>query len=264
MHVARNAEKLGIITLTKQFQDIVQARQADASASCDEAKALTLCFSSQNDALDFAGKLVEDGNGWLTANNIDFVERYRIGELYLVLKVTTGAGSAEYDFVFFSVPSGERDTYWPSERCAFHDHTAAHDPDGSEQAVFVGRTEAVHGPEEVIPSFVCLERGKERSDIRRQIFAAPFNDIIKISGGSREGKISILGVSDARSFGGRIASLVKGRSKIVDRIGSNIAQGVGNGLGEFDFMRLGDSIRLGLDNRGGLGNLNRAISGVSA
>lgn len=84
-----------------------QASAASAAPSRNEFDAATLCFSSHQDALDFARHSAEHSNWMLASNNlIDIVERYRKGELEIVLDICSRSSAKKYNLIFIAIPSG--------------------------------------------------------------------------------------------------------------------------------------------------------------
>lgn len=81
--------------------------------SHDQTKASGLHFDSQQDALDFASHCVENANRWLSANNIDFAERYENCDVNLALKASIAGESEVCDLVFSAIPTA---TFSDSER----------------------------------------------------------------------------------------------------------------------------------------------------
>jgi hypothetical protein len=182
-----------------------------------------LSFSSHQDALDFARNGIEHANGVAALNPVEFVKAYKERNLAIVLKVTAGCDAGEFDLIFVAVP-----LHGAEFEATRHDHVleaspAGKHPDRDQQSVLVGITKLVEGPEGVIPSFVRIERAKQRTDFRREVFAPPLGHSIKISNRVPEGEIGVLGVSLSTEDSGGVSGLVKRRSKRLDSLDGSIA-----------------------------------------
>lgn len=211
---AKRCILLHIITLTKQRAIHSQAAipataGVGAPARSNKADPPALRFSSAEDAINFARDGIEDSNRRSGRDAVKLVKRYVEGELHIVLKLAAGVDHREYDLIFFAVKEGGNNPY-PTGHDSFIDHHAsAVDANGHQEPVFIGVTQFVQGPEGVIPSFMWLERAKERADIRRQIFAPALNVRIEVNNTVPEGKVSILRLSDASPHGDGIPALIE-------------------------------------------------------
>src|SRR3990167_9483603 len=162
------------LQLGKLIVDIATGQVEDRVEDRRNPHAVALRFDSRDDASDFVRHLVEDANRWVSTHDLgNIVERYKDGELEVVLYLSVLPYDRVYDLVFFSVPFGSGDLNGRSDDMeTVNAHSAANRPDRREHSVLVGYGEAVHDPEKVIPSAVRLERHQERTDFRRQILAS--------------------------------------------------------------------------------------------
>jgi len=211
--------------------------------------AAALCFRSPQDAINFARDGVEDAKRRAAFDAIEIVECYKEGKIYVVLKVRAGIDLSEYDLFFFAVKGG----------CE-HPHTAAataghlHSIDACistgntnrhEESVLVGVTEFVQGPEGIIPSLLRVERAKERTDFRRQVFASAFNVRVQFGRGVGEGEIGVFWGSHASPDRNGISTLVQSGSKSLNGLNGNICPAIRDFASKLKAMG-GDSVSIRL------------------
>jgi hypothetical protein len=211
----------------------------------DKADAPRLRFNSQNDALDFAGHCVENGNRWLVAHDIHFSKRYEEGEIDIVLELTIWADATKYHLVLFAIPPRYRQSAGGQKAT-----TEIHSSDShlcGQETVLASVTKLVECPDKVIPSFVRIERAKERYDIRRDILASSFNASFKSDHIVCDGEVGGLGVNLPIRDGCYESGLIEARSEPFDNFIGEIRQTVWQGLCELNLVKLVDSIRVGLD-----------------
>jgi hypothetical protein len=124
-------------------------------------------------------KSAENINRRFAAGDLQLINRYHEGHLHIELKMASGTDAAEYDLILGAVPSRHRYTAMASNAPPLHMHSRD-DSDRDQELMFVGVTEAVQGPQGIIPSLVWIERSKERQDFIRDVVAAfAANDIVK-------------------------------------------------------------------------------------
>jgi hypothetical protein len=125
-------------------------------------------------------------------------------------------------------------------------------PDRDQQPMLRAVCHFVDCPDEIVPSLVRLETPKEREDVRRQIVAStPTNNAHFQAGGVvSNGKVSVLGIGLAGSEGRCESGLVERGSQFLSHGDRVVNEVVGDGMSQFDFMRLVDSIRMWLNNMG--------------
>lgn len=210
-----------------------------------ESEPPTLSFGSHQDALDYASNVVEDANRRFVAHSLDFCERYRYGELDIVVKLVSHRGMGERDLIFHAVPMGwMQDSDRP--RAALDIEATGDDAKWSQKSVLVGVAQLVQGPQRIIPSFVWLEAAKERQDFLRKMLGAAASYCVVESGGIvSKGKVGGLGIGVAGSNGGSIASLIENRAKCFDGLGCRVKRSNGNWALEADSMHQGINIYLG-------------------
>lgn len=213
-----------------------------------------LYFRLNEDAFDFGRHSAQHGNGFFAFGGLRVVKRYQEAHLHVVLKLRARADAAEYDLVFAPVPDrvgdGDGAESAGSDPAALEVHSSR-DSHRDQQFMFVGVTQAVQGPDGVIPSLVWLERAKQRHDFVRQIVAAFAGDDVVEPGqvvGDRE--LGLFRVDFSSENGGRVAELVEGRPQSLKRLGGGKIAGIGNGPREFDFVQIGNAVRVFLDDAG--------------
>src|SRR5262244_423429 len=135
--------------------------------SLDKTEAPTLRFRSHQDALDFAAHSVKESARRLAAQKFDAVDRYRKGEVACHLRINSRRTGHQGDLVFLRVPgSGLRHPPVVADCTSVIDHDRGGDIERDQSAVFLGVCDLVESPENVIRSFVWLERCKEIADFR--------------------------------------------------------------------------------------------------
>ena len=218
----------------------------------DEPHAATLRFGSHADALDFASHGIEERNRMLAANNLlGMVDRYRRGDVYLVLKMLTlGPDPKKCDLLFCSVDGkvfhNQRVTSDESRNLDLHTGHC----DGDQELMFFGVNKLIQSPEGIIPSFVWTESSKDRSDFRRQILAASGQIVQHVSFSWPEGKLGGFGIGFPDQNGDVEGSLIQGGSKIVGRFKDNMGlldRGIG---GHSDLVNICNAIDIFLNDAG--------------
>jgi hypothetical protein len=144
-------------------------------------------------AVNFAGDGPQNANGWSAFDPIEFVKSYNERKHHIVLKMSAGVGFGDYDLVLFAVKDGSHDSNASSENHSIGDVPPTCHADRHQETMFVGITQFVERPEGIIPSFMRVERPKERLDFQREVFAPPLSVRIKFGGGISKRKIGVLG-----------------------------------------------------------------------
>jgi hypothetical protein len=237
---------------------IVCARQAGAvggaptyapphPSSFQETDPPALCFRTADDAVDFARHGRKNGDNWQAFDDLDFAKGYEKGHFEIVLKLSAGANDPKYDFVFFAVPFGGRNTSARDEPKGFASHFQHGHANLDKRPVFSYGARPVEGPNGVVPSLVRIERAKERDDIRRQIFASAFNNRFKASIRFGDGEIGRFGIDRARKNSRRISSLIQRGSKGLDCLSGAVRELGWDWLCEFDLVKFCQSVSIKLD-----------------
>lgn len=227
------------------------SRQAGASKSClvlDETDAAALSFRSGDDARDYARKVVQRSRNWLALQNRHVAERYREGEFNLVLEATFGSDPAEYHLVFSAVPRGHRDGA-PAQAPPLHSEAAGSSADGDQLGV-LHVCDLVHGPQGVIPSLVRLERAKQRDNVIRQVFAAPFDHVSKFRSRVGERVVGALGVGRSSQIGASKAGLIESGSQTLNDLHGEVGEESGQRFGHLDLVKLIAAVRVFLNDSG--------------
>jgi hypothetical protein len=208
-----------------------------------EADAPGLRFDSHDDALNFADKLVKDSKHWLSVHKLDIVNRYQKHDLNVHVEFTSTNIAGKCHLVFGSVPIRHMKRGVPrsGHRCEAHAlANYGHRTDGS---VFIGITELVESPDEVIPSFVRLEPANEVADFFRNFFKETVNSLIEFRLTVANGKVCKL---PSKSEHG----LIESGAEIVDNVASVPSDAEWHGLNELELVDLMNAVRVRLDNFG--------------
>ena len=207
-----------------------------------------LRFGGPQDAINFARDGIKDANRRASFDAIELVKCYNEGKVHICVKLAARVGFGDYDLILFAVEGRRFHSNAAAEYSLSDVVSAASNTDWHQEAMFIGVTELVEGPEGVIPSFMRLERAKERADFRRQVLAPPLGVRIKFDGGITKGKAGVLGLDDARADGDGIPALIQRRSQGFDCLNS----GIGPTIGDFavELKRMGrDALRVCLSDR---------------
>jgi hypothetical protein len=214
-----------------------------------QSEPLSLRFESHNDALDYASQLVEDSNRFLTANKLDIANRYKKGELEIHLRCRANRLPIEFHLVFLSIPAdipSQDESAWQF-RASPNSVTRIIQNNRTDKRVFIGITEFVKCPEEIISSFVCLEPAHKIGDFWMQVLAFPLHAVLKINSIGSEGKISEpSSLAETES----VNSLVESETEVVGGIGGDIEQELWQRLCELEFNNFLSIIRVNLTDYG--------------
>jgi hypothetical protein len=224
-----------------------------AHSQSDQSETPRLCFDSQQDALDFQAKLVQDSRDWMALNDLNFVDRYKRKEIEIVMPLcirnNEWAESNDFHLVLSAVPSvriwhGERSTVSPRRSSpSFHD--GLHWPD---DRVLVPVTQFVQCPQEVIASSVWLEPAKERLNLFRQVFG-PSDGRRHVTHVTGEGESSVSGVRFTNCDGNGIPSNIQSTSQINNHVTRDVAKLFWERSDEFYLVNLpARCLRIGFDN----------------
>jgi hypothetical protein len=207
-----------------------------------DSETARLRFDSDQDALDFAAHSVRDAQDWLAFNRLDFVDRYKSGELEIVLHIIWGTGAKrhEYHLIFGTIPCVIQRHLEKSSSPDSHMLSNKHGESRDDSAVLIRITGCVNCAQEVIPSEVRLEPKKQRLDFARQVCTSPhgFNHI-----GQRSGKRepAVLGIRFPSGGSDGVSSIVE-RSPKVDnkfsKVVTDVVQFPSEFTSWFDFVNL--------------------------
>src|SRR5215472_7174317 len=178
---------------------------------------LGLRFESAQDSLDYARNLVEDGNNWLAAHDLDVAKRYEREEVELVLEcgVLNCLGErSNYELSFLAVPDGALRTLEKScrrELARGLNGTGAH---RGHNGVLISDSYPIQSVEKVIRSFVWLKLSDERKDFIGDILAESPCRFFKFNFALVDGKVCISRISLASSNGDLEPGAIKGSAQI--------------------------------------------------
>lgn len=225
-------------------------------------------FDSHDDALDYARNIVEDSNRWLATHALDIAERYKRGVLEVCVVCRSGSDAEKFHLVFCVIPDRGLDgRAVTKELRLIEPKPARRDANGAEDRVFVGITELVQCPKEVIPSFVWLERAHEVNDIIGQVFAASVDNVLQLRCVISEGEPGGLPFPAAGNADD-MTGLVESGTKVIDGVEGDTRQSVWHGFNELELMYLLRCFRVNLSDMSvgvtlvELGNLPLKITDV--
>src|SRR5208283_926226 len=157
------------------FGRYAQRKRGVILEKSDKSKPSHLRFKSSKDAVNYAKQITEDAKHWITTYNVHLIERYIKGELQIViLNDCAGFGDGKYDLLFNNIPFGYQNCGRTIDRTRNMPMTNVHstrpNPDRSEHPVLICSAYPIECPNEIVPSFVWLERSQERKNILMEIF----------------------------------------------------------------------------------------------
>jgi hypothetical protein len=83
-----------------------QAGAAGAATLVDKPETAALRFCSHQDALDYAGKVVENSKDWLAHKTSYVAESYKRGKFEIIIEVAAGVFAENYHLIFTAIPCG--------------------------------------------------------------------------------------------------------------------------------------------------------------
>lgn len=218
--------------------------------SLDEPDSSGLCFNSQDDALNFARHCVENVRHRIAFNRSNFVKRYAVGALEVVLKLRIGGDNREYDFVLGAIiDRGRNMNSTTSGATNPKIHVSGEVKEWNQQPMLIAVVCLVQCPNQIIPSSVRLECAKERNYLGRNVFASSFDHIFEFSFGIGNREIGALGVARTGSDCHGIPRVVEGGSEAPEYVDGDVFEDVGDGA-EFDLVDFVESITVTLDHTG--------------
>ncbi len=207
--------------------------------SSNQTEAPRFRFDSHKAALDFAKHGAENAKRWLAAHSLNFADHYDDAKLEIVLRVVSVRDGKDYHLVFRCVPPG-----WPNHT---HDgnvtgpgHEVGKIGDGSNRDndfVFVGISQLVQRPENIIPSFVWLARHHHVKDFFRHVFGLASYSTLYLRDIVTERELGVP-TPGARSDGDGITGLVQSGAEIVGSIEGDPRQGGWQGFNQLDLMHI--------------------------
>src|SRR5262249_45040104 len=155
------------------------------------------------------------------------------------------------DLVFLRVPgSGLRHPPVVADCTSVIDHDRGGDIERDQSAVFLGVYDLVESPENVIRSFVWLQRCKKIADIRWQILGRSGQLVPQFVFGWRKGEFDSLQLRPLSSEGGSVTGLVENRTEIVGNVEKGAWQRLGELARELDFANMAAGLRIFIDDIG--------------
>jgi hypothetical protein len=209
----------------------------------EDSDTLGLSFDTHDDALNFADKLVEDSKHWLSVHKLDIVNRYKKHDLNVHVEFTSTTIAGKYHLIFDSVPVRHLKRGVPGNRYRGEAHTLANYGHRTDGSVFIGITELVESPDEVIPSFVRLEPANEVADFLRNFLGETVNSLHEFKLTVANGKVYKLPNKSEHG-------LIESSAEIVDNVASVPSDAEWHGLNELELVDLMNAVRVRLDNFG--------------
>jgi hypothetical protein len=213
-----------------------------------ESDSSGLRFDSHDDALNFVGKLVQHGNDWCAVNRLNFVERYKEGQIVIKLEFVSGRDFRHYQLLFLAVPSGwSKDASAQTKPPHLVDNIREHDR--AQNAVLISTSKGIQCPKEIVPSFVWVTRAYDVPNVLWQASAATFEGVLKFGDALPDREIFRMRRQRAQSVNGT-DSLIQSVSKVNDGIASVSSEGQWHGFTQFELDHLPDAVLAYLNNTG--------------
>lgn len=173
-----------------------------------------LRFNSNNDAISYADKVVEEFNRRLVENKVPNVaEAYRRVQMEIVVRLRIAAfNPADFHLIFRATP-GALD----QNTGTFVDHFAREENSANEIFMFTDVGKLVESPEGFIPSLVWLKSRHQIKDFLRDIFGSISSTTVDIGSGLAERKVCVLAGLSGRD-GNCVTELIERGPKVLDRI----------------------------------------------
>lgn len=229
----------------------------DVRESGKQLEPSSLSFDSHADALNFARHCVQNGNNWLAAHSVNIAERYERLECDVNLRLCSSRNGVDYQLQFHRIPSG-----WPDEVATTVDShvsnvgAARGDGNGNNDLVFVGVSNLVYSPKQVIPSLVWLKRDHQVEDFFGNVLGRAFYQSVLVNAPSQdfalgvpERKLSVFPVCSGEKADS-MSGLVEGGAQIDDGVERYSGQRNWHRLNELDLMYVLSSVFIRLDDTG--------------
>jgi hypothetical protein len=216
----------------------------------------TLRLGESHDPLDDGRDHDQIAVGQRTGDWFDFAKAYSEGNIEVALELSAGVGKANYHLLLHSVPFGNHQgsslARLASTRqlCIIHNNTVDCGSDLDKRFVFAGVTQLVETPEKIIPSFVRIERAKERRDFTRDVLASTFDCVIDVGRGVAEGESRELRVDLPADDCSGVSSLIERSAQVLNCLDDEVVALVRKLFDEFNLVDGPASLRVGFDNWG--------------
>ena len=220
----------------------------------DQPDALGLCFGRENDPLDLFSQFPQHGNNWRTGKHpLDFAKRYSEGEINLVAELASRTDNSIYHLVFFAIPNHCGNGGWirrvgaTSRNEALSGSRKKSASDWCQPSMEALPPDAVEANEKVVPSWIRLERAKQRHDLRREVFASSAYGVLELGGVIRYGELNKIEPLMLKTDRDSIGGLIQRGAKRFQRFVGNVSRPIGKLPPEFDLVRLANTIRVRLN-----------------
>ena len=212
-----------------------------------------LRFETQDDAVHYGSKVVEDGNNWLAKHGASVAKRYVEGELYVVLEFTIGRGHPNYHLAISHIPLGREQGSVGELRGVNLNDRLCVETWAQRDLVFIRSRHFGHNTQEVIspgvalPGWIRFEGLDDGVEIGRE-FRVELSR--QISERARDGEIDVARTSAGNSLDRGDGSLVQGMPKIVQNVVGRISRPRRNRADKFDLISLLSGVRVNIDDVG--------------
>jgi hypothetical protein len=190
-------------------------RKESKTALVEKAEPSGLRFNSNDDAISYADKVVEEFKRRLVENKVpNVIEAYRRVQLEIVVRLRPAASNpADLYLVFRANPR----YFFDQNAGTFVDEFAREENRANEIFMFTDVGKLVESPEGVIPSFVWLKSRHQIKDFLGDIFGSIFSTTLDIGRGFSEREMSVLAGLSGRDSN-CVTELIECSPKVLDRI----------------------------------------------
>lgn len=219
----------------------------------DESDPLGFSLRCEDDSLNLIREFSQGWNDWRAGQSLDFAERYSKGEVDLIAELTAWSNYTIYHLIFFTVPNHIRNRgrirrigTTPQDH-AFACGRKKSVSNRFKQTVEALPPDAVECNEQIVPSWIRLERAKQRHDIRREILASSAYGTLELSGIVRNGEVNEIRTRCPAQDRNSICSLIEGGTQCFQGFVGNVSEPIGESPPDLDLVRLAESVRVRLN-----------------
>lgn len=212
----------------------------------NELEADSVCTQNEDYNLNLANQLVKDSENWLAVHELDSCKRYITNHLEIRLVChSTLLDLADFHLIFRAVPGGNKDGAAPMDRDgAIYVESGADRGERAHNCVFVGFSQLVQCPEEVVPSFVWFERAEVSNDFLRGVFVPSiYGASFKLAAVDGKGKVCLLAHDSEHG-------LVESGTKVIGNIDGFFIEDIRERLDQLEFNNFASGVSIRLYNKG--------------
>jgi hypothetical protein len=184
------------------------------TALVEKAEPSRLRFNSNNDAISYADKVVEEFNRRLVENKVpNVVEAYRRVQMEIVVRLRIAAfNPADFHLIFRATTSA-----FDQNAGTFVGDFAREENSANKIFMLTDVGELVESPEGFIPSLVWLKPSHEIKDFLGKVFGSMASTTFHVGSGVSEREMSVLAGLSGRD-GNCVTELIERSPKVPDRI----------------------------------------------